>query len=157
MRKVLNQGTAVAAAILFLCVLVHGCAGGGGKARQGALLGGLGGAAVGGQLGPKEDRGKSAIIGAGIGAVLGYIIGNEWDKYDEERLTHTLETVPSGRTTEWVNPDTGNRYIATPEPAYRQDDRIYRDIEIDGYVDGKRETVHAKAYRNPDGSWQLVQ
>lgn len=147
---------AILVSIMFLGVSLYGCAGNSGKARTGAVIGGLGGAAVGGQLGPKDDRRKSALIGAGIGAVLGYMIGNEWDKYDQQRLSRTLETAPSGHTEAWVNPDTGNRYLATPAPAYRHDGRVYRDVEIDGYVDGRRETLHAKAYRNPDGNWQLV-
>ncbi len=147
---------ASAAAVLLLVVVLSGCSGMG-KAEQGAVIGGLGGAAVGGQLGPDDSRGENALIGAGIGAVLGYMIGNEWEKYDQRRLNRTLETAPSGRTTEWVNPDTGNRYRATPEPAYQREGRVYRDVEIDGYVDGRRETVHAKAYRSPDGTWQLVQ
>lgn len=157
MKKWRNNCMAVVVAVLFLGVSLSGCAGSGGKAQTGAAIGALGGAAVGGQLGPKEDRRKSALIGAGIGAVLGYMIGNEWEKYDQERLNHTLETSQSGRSTAWVNPDTGHRYTATPAPAYHRDGRVYRDVEIDGYVDGRRETVHAKAYRNPDGSWQLVQ
>ncbi len=148
--------TYFAAAVFFLCVALSGCSGMG-KAEQGALIGGLGGAAVGGQLGPDDNRGENALIGAGIGAVLGYMIGNEWEKYDQQRLNRTLETTPSAQTTEWVNPDTGNRYMATPKPAYQQDGRVYRDVEIDGYVDGRRETVHAKAYRAEDGTWQLVQ
>ncbi len=155
MKTRLNQHIAVVLTVLFMTAGFSGC--GGGKAQQGAVIGGLGGAAVGSQFGPEEDRRKSALIGAGIGAVLGYLIGNEWDKYDQRRLNRTLETAPSGRTTEWVNPDTGNRYMATPEPAYTHDGRLYRDVEIDGYVDGRRETVHAKAYRNPDGTWQLLQ
>ena len=74
------------------------------KAEQGALIGGLGGAAIGGQLGPHGNRGENALIGAGIGVILGYLIGNEWDKYDQRRLDETLEYNRSGRTTEWVNP-----------------------------------------------------
>lgn len=154
--KTTNKACMVFVVAVFLVAFLSGCANRG-KAEQGAIIGGLGGAAVGGQLGPDDDRGQSALIGAGIGAVLGYMIGNEWEKYDQRRLNRTLETAPSGQATEWVNPDTGNRYMATPEPAYRSDGRVYRDVEIDAYVDGRRETVHAKAYRSSDGTWQLVQ
>ena len=144
------------AVTLFALTVFAGCSGMG-KAEQGAVIGGLGGAAVGSQLGPDDSRGENALIGAGIGAVLGYMIGNEWEKYDQRRLNRTLESAPSGRREAWVNPDTGNRYVATPEPAYRRDGRVYRDVEIQGEVDGRRETVHAKAYRRSDGTWQLVQ
>jgi surface antigen len=141
---------------LFAFAICAGCAGMG-KAEQGALIGGLGGAAVGGQLGPHGNRGENALIGAGIGAILGYMIGNEWEKYDQRRLDYALETAPSGQCAAWVNPDTGNRYEATPRPAYQRHGRIYRDVEIDGVVDGRREVVYAKAYRRSDGTWQLVQ
>lgn len=141
---------------LFALTVFAGCAGMG-KAEQGALLGGLGGAAVGGQLGPDDGRGENALIGAGIGLVLGYMIGNEWEKYDQRRLDHTLETAPSGQCAAWVNPDTGNRYAATPSPAYQRHGRIYREVEIDGVVDGRHEVVYAKAYRRSDGTWQLAQ
>ncbi|MFO8089971.1 MAG: YMGG-like glycine zipper-containing protein [Desulfatiglandaceae bacterium] len=144
------------AGTLFALTVCAGCSGMG-KAEQGAVIGGLGGAAVGGQLGPDDNRGENALIGAGIGLVLGYMIGNEWEKYDQMRLEHALETAPSGQCSAWVNPDTGNRYTATPRPAYQRHDRIYRDVEIDGVVDGRREIVHAKAYRQSDGTWQLVQ
>ena len=144
------------AAVLLALTLSAGCSGMG-KAEHGAVLGGLGGAAVGSQLGPDDSRGENALIGAGIGAVLGYMVGNEWEKYDQRRLDRTLETAPSGQCSAWVNPDTGNRYTATPRAAYRRQGRIYRDVEIDGVVDGRREVVYAKAYRRSDGTWQLVQ
>ncbi|MGD8386744.1 MAG: glycine zipper domain-containing protein [Desulfobacteraceae bacterium] len=156
MRRRFSKECVFVTAALFAFTAFAGCSGMG-KAEQGAVIGGLGGAAVGSQLGPDDDRGKSALIGAGIGAILGYMIGNEWEKYDQRQLNRTLETAPSGRSEAWVNPDTGNRYAATPQPAYRQDGRVYRDVEIEGVVDGRREVVHAKAYRRADGTWQLVQ
>ena len=156
MRRRFSKESIFVAAALFAFAAFAGCSGMG-KAEQGAVIGGLGGAAVGSQLGPDDSRGENALIGAGIGAVLGYMIGNEWEKYDQRRLDHALETAPSGQCSAWVNPDTGNRYVATPESAYRRDGRVYRDVEIQGEVDGRRETVHAKAYRRSDGTWQLVQ
>jgi uncharacterized protein YcfJ len=64
--------------IIFLIVMMFGfgmmgCT----AAQQGATLGGLGGMA-GSALG-KGDRSTTAIIG-GVGAVTGYMIGNEIDK-----------------------------------------------------------------------------
>jgi len=154
----MNQRTCVRGAVLLLALIFGGmgCANSN-KAEQGAVIGGLGGAAIGGQLGPDDDRGKNALIGAGIGIVLGYLIGNEWDKSDQRKLDDTLEYNRTGRSSDWVNPDTGSSYTATPTRTYRRNGRDYRDVEIDGYVDGKRETVHATAYRRPDGTWQLVQ
>ena len=144
----------IVASMLFIGNLL-GCATN--KAQQGALLGALGGAAVGGQLGPEDSRRKNALIGAGIGVLLGYVVGNEWDKYDQRELNNTLEYAPTGNRTEWVNPDNGRDYAATPSRAYQRDGRIYRDVEIESVVDGQRQIVHAKAYRRTDGQWQMVQ
>lgn len=144
----------IAALLVPTLAALTGCSN---KAQQGAVIGGLAGAALGGQLGPADERRQNALIGALAGVTLGYIIGNEWDKYDQRKLNNTLENTPSGQTNAWVNPDTGREYAATPYPAYRDDGRVYRDVEIEGYVDGKREVVHAKAYRDEYGNWQLVQ
>ncbi len=125
------------------------------KAQQGAVGGATAGALIGALTAGNKVQG--AAIGAGAGLLLGYIIGNELDKMDRENISNTLETTPSGQTTTWRNPDSGYYYQATPQAAYYQDDRIYRDVEIETTIDGRTEIVHAKAYRNPDGSWQLVQ
>ncbi|MGE4291697.1 MAG: glycine zipper domain-containing protein [Desulfovibrio sp.] len=138
--------------VVTMLVFLAGCAT---KAQQGASTGALLGATVGALTAGNKVQG--AAIGAGLGLLLGYVIGNEWDKYDEQRLNTTLETAPSGQTSSWRNPDTGSYYEATPKPAYYEDNRVYRDVELKGVVEGKDEVVHAKAYRNPDGSWTLVQ
>ncbi|MFP4213577.1 MAG: hypothetical protein ACLFRL_05645 [Desulfohalobiaceae bacterium] len=67
-----------------------------------------------------------------------------------------MEHQPSGQSRSWVNPDTGNKFQATPGPARAGQDRIYRDIEISANVDGKQETVQAQAYRD-QGRWVLEQ
>lgn len=140
------------ALILVMLVFLAGCAN---KAQQGAATGGLLGATVGALTAGNKVQG--AAIGAGLGILLGYVIGNEWDKYDSQRLNNTLETAPSGHTSTWKNPDTGAYYEATPQRAYYENDRVYRDVEMKAVIDGQEETVHAKAYRNPDGTWSLVQ
>jgi len=126
------------------------------KAQQGSVFGALAGGLLGSQLGPADNRGENALIGAGLGLMAGYLIGNEMDKYDQQRVQQTLEYQPSNQASSWVNPDTGNRYRATPGPAYAQDGRIYRNIELEARVDGQREVVDAQAYRE-NGRWVLVQ
>ena len=50
-------------------------------AQQGAVIGGLGGAAVGGIIGSQSGRGlEGAAIGAGLGALGGNAIGNARDR-----------------------------------------------------------------------------
>lgn len=132
----------------------------GNKAQQGALIGGLGGAAIGSQLGPDDSRGENALIGAGIGAILGYVIGNEWDKYDQRQLNRTMEYHQTGESKRWRNPDTGAEYSATPLRTRSQSgncNRPCREVKIESYIDGRSETVYAIACRDDYGRWQLVQ
>lgn len=126
------------------------------KAQKGSVFGALAGGLLGSQLGPESKRGENALIGAGLGFLTGYIIGNEMDKYDRRQVAKTLEYSSSGQTNSWVNPDTGNQFKATPGPAFAQEGRIYRDIELLANVDGQQETVQAEAYRE-NGQWVLAQ
>lgn len=77
-------GVAVAAA---LAVSLAGCATTGGgidphsKTTQGAVLGGLGGAAVGAIAGPEKAL-QNAAIGGAVGAVGGGLIGNQMEKQE---------------------------------------------------------------------------
>jgi outer membrane lipoprotein SlyB len=64
-------------------------------AQQGATLGGLGGMA-GSALG-KGDRSTTAIIG-GVGAVTGYMIGNEIDKQRQSQQQSTYQQSQQPRT-----------------------------------------------------------
>lgn len=140
--------------VLILALVAGGCAN---KAQTGAATGATAGALIGALT--SKNKLTGAAIGAGAGLLLGYVIGNEWDKSDNQKLNHTLENQPSGQTSTWTNPDTGRYYAATPEPAYTgSDNRTYRDVYIETTdADGKPQKVKAKAYRNPDGTWQLVQ
>jgi uncharacterized protein YcfJ len=55
------------------------------KAGTGALVGGAGGAAVGGGIGSfsHSRAGEGALIGGAVGAVGGAVVGNEMDKKDQ--------------------------------------------------------------------------
>lgn len=136
----------------FLMGSLAGCAD---KAQSGAGLGALTGAAVGALT--SKNKVSGAAIGAGIGLLLGYMVGNEMDKHDKEQINKALETQPSGKPMAWKNPDNGTQYEATPSPAYVQNDKVYRDIYIKANVDGQEKDVKAKAYRQSDGQWVLVQ
>ena len=127
------------------------------QAQNGAGLGTLAGATLGALT--FKNKVSGAAIGAGVGLVAGYLVGNEMDKADHARLSNTLETTRSGYASQWVNPDTRTRYEAIPEPPRQYDDgRVERDVTINARMaDGSHQTVYAKAYRQPDGSWQLVQ
>lgn len=57
------------------------------KAGTGALVGGAGGAAVGGAIGSMSHAraGEGALIGGAIGALGGALVGNEMDKADKRK------------------------------------------------------------------------
>jgi uncharacterized protein YcfJ len=51
------------------------------RARDGTVIGGLGGAAVGGIIGNQSGRGlEGALIGGGLGALGGNLIGGSQDQ-----------------------------------------------------------------------------
>ena len=91
-----------------------------------------------------------------IKSPLGYIVGNEMDKFDRQQLNNVYETGVSGRPSTWNNPDTGNRYSVTPQPAV-QGPRggTCRRAEIQAVIDGRRETTYSTACRDDYGQWVL--
>lgn len=139
--------------LLILAIAVAGCAN---KAQSGAGLGALTGATIGALT--FKNKVSGAAIGAGVGLLAGYLVGNEMDKTDQRHISNALESTPSGQMTEWRNPDTGVHYQARPKPSRRHKGRVYREVELMAQMpNGRTETVYAEAYRGPDGRWHLVQ
>ncbi len=124
------------------------------RGQSGAAIGGAVGAVTGQAIGHNTG---GTLIGAAVGTMLGYLVGNEMDKYDRQQLDHMYERGVSNETSSWVNPDTGNRYAVTPQPAFQQGDsgRPCRKAEIDSWIDGRKETVLTTACRNSNGQWEL--
>jgi surface antigen len=144
-----------AATLTLTLILMAGCTTT--SAQNSALLGTLAGSTLGALT--FKNKISGAAIGGGAGMLVGYIVGNEMDKYDRNQVSQTLETMPSGQAATWVNPDTRTRYQAIPEPPRQYGDgRIERDVTLQARMpDGRMETIYAKAYRQPDGTWQMVQ
>lgn len=126
------------------------------KGQQGAGIGAAGGALIGQAIGRNTE---ATLIGAAIGTLLGYIVGNEMDKFDRRELNHAYEYGPSGQATAWKNPDNGNRYQVTPQPAYypqtQRKDRPCRRAEILATIDGRTQKTYTTACRNSAGQWEL--
>jgi len=102
-----------------------------------------------------NDKLLGAAVGAGVGVLMGYIVGNEWDKHDEKQVQHTLEKGRSGQANTWTNPDSGATYTATPSPPYMSEEKVYRDVVIKDAKDGQE--IMAKAWRDDKGVWHLKQ
>lgn len=125
------------------------------KGVQGAGMGAAGGAIVGQIIGRNH---QGTLIGAAVGGLLGYIVGNEMDKHDRERLNNAYEYGASGQTTSWHNPDNGNSYQVTPQPAYSQpgySNKPCRRAQILATIDGRTEKTYTTACRDESGQWVL--
>jgi len=125
------------------------------KGQSGAGIGGVSGALIGQAIGRNTE---ATLIGAAVGTMLGYIVGNEMDKYDRQELNQAYEYGPSGRVTTWQNPDNGNAYQVIPQPAYtqpQQPQRPCRRAEILATIDGRTERTFTTACRNSAGQWEL--
>jgi uncharacterized membrane protein len=68
------------------------------KTATGAIIGAIGGAAVGAATNDKDDqRRKNAIIGAGIGAIAGAAVGSYMDE-QERKLREQMRNTGVGVT-----------------------------------------------------------
>ena len=139
-------------ALLFLMLLAS-CAN---RAQTGAAGGAAAGALIGQAIGHNTG---GTLIGAAVGTMRGYIVGSEMDKYDRQQLDHMYERGVSNQRSTWVNPDTGNQYTVTPQPAYQEPSsrRVCRRAEIEAVIDGRPERTYSTACRNEYGQWELQQ
>lgn len=131
------------------------------KQNIGTVAGGATGALIGSLFG--EGTGKLVAVGAGaiVGAFVGNQIGASMDKTDaleaERAAQHGLETSPSGKTTTWRNPDTGNSGEFTPQKAHETKHGYCREFTQKVTVAGKTQDAYGTACRQPDGTWKIVQ
>lgn len=118
----------------------------------GGAIGGLLGAQVGGGSGQLA----ATAAGALLGAYLGGNVGRTMDQVDRQQTYRTLEGNPTGQTSSWRNPDSGNEYEVTPTRTYEQAGRPCRDYTTEAWIDGRRETVRGTACREADGTWRSI-
>jgi surface antigen len=127
------------------------------KMGIGAALGAAGGGLLGAAAG-----GGAAGIAAGV--LLGGLVGGATGSYldDQDKRTaaaaaqQALNDKPSGTTTTWKNPDSGNSGSVTPIRTYQtQTGQYCREYEQTVTIGGKPQKSYGTACRQPDGSWQL--
>jgi surface antigen len=122
----------------------------------GGLIGGVAGGILGSQVGGGSGRIAAIIGGTLAGAALGSYMGGYMDRADQQRLSQTLETRPTGQSTSWRNPDTGHQYQVTPVKTYQvAEGRYCREFNTQVSIGGKVEDAYGTACRMPDGSWQI--
>ena len=122
----------------------------------GAIVGGGLGAVLGSQVGDGRGRIVAAAVGTLAGALIGSRVGRTMDEVDRLRANRTLETARTGTTESWENPDSGARYRVTPTRTYENKGTPCRDYQTEAWIDGKRETVVGTACRQSDGTWQTT-
>jgi surface antigen len=133
----------------------------GNKQTAGTLLGAVGGAIAGAQIG--KGKGRMAAVAAGtlLGAIVGNQVGQSLDRADrlamEQTTQNTLEESPSGTTVNWSNPDSGNSGTVTPTKTYQTSAGNYcREFTQTVQIGGRSEEAYGTACRQPDGSWKVV-
>lgn len=123
----------------------------------GTVAGGLIGNAIGGSAG---NRLAGTLFGAALGGFLGNRIGATLDDEDKRRAyaaqMQALNTGPSGAPVAWRNPDSGRYGNVVPGPVYQENGAPCREYTHTVYIDGKPQTEHGTACRNPDGTWTIV-
>ncbi len=133
-------------------MLMNGCAT---REQTGQVLGGAAGAAAGTQVGGGSGRTIATIGGAVIGAVVGGAIGGRMDDKDRQQTALALENAETGSSTQWVNPDSGNRYEVEPTRTYQSAaGQPCRDYTMQAVIDGENETIRGSACRRSDGTWE---
>lgn len=144
-----------------LALALGACQNTGPKEGAGTVLGGIAGGLLGSQVG--GGKGRLVAVGAGalLGALVGSQIGKSLDNADRAAMGQTtqqsLETAPSGTTTSWRNPDSGNYGTITPQPAYQSSAGEYcREFQQTVTVGGRQESAYGTACRQPDGTWKVV-
>jgi uncharacterized protein YcfJ len=95
-----------------VCALSFTSCASGPYAKQGAVVGGLGGAAAGGIIGHQSGRGlEGAAIGGALGALGGALFGSAKDDYYGTNQQAPPQPAPPGPPNNYNRPPHGDRYI----------------------------------------------
>ena len=147
-------------AILFL---VAGCENydRGTKETGGTILGGVGGALLGSQIGGGSGQIVATAAGTLLGAWLGNEIGRSLDRADQleaqQTAYHALEKNPDGQRSSWQNPNTGTSGYTQPIRTYETASGTpCREYQTTVVIDGRPETANGTACRQSDGTWRIV-
>jgi surface antigen len=95
----------------------------------GAVIGGVTGAVIGGQVADRDNRAVGMVVGGVFGAVLGHAIGDSIDHRDRACMGHALELGRPGVPVVWTSD--GHRYRFTPRGDARDGCR-HATLVVDG-------------------------
>ena len=123
------------------------------NAQGGAMVGAVLGGVAGNQFGEGEGKTAATIAGTLLGSYLGSQWGSQVDARDQQYLNQSLAT---GRSTSWQNPNTGNSYNVTPGQTYNANNTVCRPVTVVGNIDGRAQNVQMRACKAANGTWQVV-
>lgn len=141
---------------VLLPFLLAGCESPPSQQQSGTVIGGVLGGVLGAQVGQGSGRTAATVIGTLIGASIGGNVGRSMDETDRLKTAQALESVRTGRSSSWRNPDTGAAYTVTPTRTRQTSDGPCREYTVDATVGGRPERVYGQACRQADGSWRTV-
>ena len=142
--------------LLLAILFVAGCASQRGEQENtGMIIGGLLGGALGSQVGGGDGRTAAIIAGTLAGSAIGGSIGRTMDSVDRANTAGALETVRTGVSSRWSNPDSGVSYAVTPTRTFETSTGPCREYTIDVMIGAQEETAYGTACRQGDGSWMV--
>ena len=146
----------LAAAVIALSLAA--CEGSGQKQTGGTILGAIAGAAIGSQIGSGAGQAVAIGVGALIGGVIGNEIGRRLDEQDrqyaQKAAAQAVVSTPTGTTSTWTNPDSGNSgtYRPVDEAFQNEKGRTCRKVQTSYTIDGKTVNGEETMCQNPDGT-----
>lgn len=150
-------------ALLTATILVLAACGNdvGQKQTVGTVLGGVGGAVLGSQVGGGSGRLVATAVGTLAGAMIGSEIGKSLDRADRlaiQQAEQQAYNAPVGQRIDWNNPDSGNYGSITPirDGRHAQSSAYCREYETIVNIGGRQQSAYGTACQQPDGSWQVV-
>ena len=158
-----NHIKIISVLIVLISFVISACASNDWKENQKAIIGGAGGAVAGGLIASALDANTAGVLGGMIaGGLIGGAIGNRMDAADRREANRAaysaLESTPSGTTTNWRNPDSGNSGTTTPTRTYlAQTGEYCREYEQTITIGDKTQEAYGTACRQPDGNWKIIQ
>jgi surface antigen len=126
-----------------------------------AVLGSLGGAALGAGIAALAHGNPAVIVASALGgALLGGFVGHKLDDRDKrmaaEAAQRAFEYGRTGESVAWQNPESGNSGSVTPTQTYQIADGQYcRRYTQDISIGGEPHQTYGTACRQPDGSWSI--
>lgn len=165
MDRALNLRRAIFGA-LCACLVLSGCATDDqskptvSNETIGTVLGALGGALLGSQIGGGNGQVVAAIVGGAAGAWIGNRLGSSLDENARRARADAAGKAveaPVGQSIMWSDPRSQSSGTVVPRSQQtRADGRVCREFEETIRIGSREETATATMCREPDGTWKAI-